>query len=63
MVRSTRLIATNATEEGMVKKTKTNTNKYKIGCMNKHRFILNILSDCRSSLRHINANQHLSTGL
>jgi len=39
------------------------TNKCKIGCMNKHRLILSILSDCRSSLRHINANQHLSTGL
>jgi len=29
--------------------------------MNKHRFILSILSDCRSSLRHINANQRIVT--
>jgi len=51
--------ATNGIDEWMVKKAETN----KQGCMNKHKFILSILSDYRSSLRHINANQHLSTGL
>jgi len=37
----------------------TRKNKRKIGCMNKHRFILSILSDFMSSLKLINANQHL----
>jgi len=54
----TRLIATNATDEWMVKKTDKQNRLYE-----QAQFTLSILSDCRSSLRYINANQHLSTGL
>jgi len=59
MVRSTRLIVMNATDEQMVNKAKTNkqaqSRLYEQAQVH--------LSDCRSSLRHINANQHLSTAL